>query len=186
MSDKEDLELVKVTLQRLLNQDGFNEVELGLIDAAADGLLHHDKRALAKMLAAATHRSNLWRATLLYLIEYYAKVFEVLRGGKAAVSDLGALIDAQAGMIELLKSQLVGNSRLKTDWGKLGADTLHSRPDGSREKRAKVLEAWATGRYPNKDICAEKEAERLEISFSTARKALRNAPAPLPTSVRSS
>lgn len=179
MSDKEDLEVVKIELLRLLNRDGFNEVELEQINAAAEGLLHVDQRDLAKMAAASLHRSLLWRDVLLYLIEYYAKIFKRLGSGQSAVSDLGRLIDAQAGMIELLKSEIVDKGRLKTDWGKLGADTRHSRPDGSRDMRAKVLEAWASGKYPNKDKCAEKEAERLKISFSTARKALRNAPEPL-------
>jgi hypothetical protein len=178
MGDKEDLEIVKTTLQRLLNRDGFNEFELELINSSSARLLPIDHQELARMCAASEHRSILWRDILLYLIEYYARAFKGVSTGKIAASDVGAMLKEQAGIIEMLESKLAENARLKTDWGKLGADILHSRPHGSREKRGEVLEAWASGRYPNKDKCAEKEALRLKISFSTARKALRNAPQP--------
>jgi hypothetical protein len=61
---------------------------------------------------------------------------------------------------------------------KKGGDALHSRPGGSREKAAKIRAAWATGKYSSRDVCAEQECAALQMSFSSARKALRNTPTP--------
>ena len=58
------------------------------------------------------------------------------------------------------------------------ADALHDQPGGSREKQRLIREAWASGKYTSRDVCAEQECGGLEISFSTARKALRNTPNP--------
>lgn len=61
---------------------------------------------------------------------------------------------------------------------KNGADKLHSKPGGSREKVEKIRAAWATGKYDSRDVCAEQECAAIGMSFSTARKALRNIPKP--------
>jgi hypothetical protein len=61
-----------------------------------------------------------------------------------------------------------------------GAEALHSRPTGSRVKRAQIQMLWASGKYDSRDICAEQECAALGMSFSTARKALRGAPKPSP------
>lgn len=46
---------------------------------------------------------------------------------------------------------------------------------GPINKAKEVLKAiWATGKYSSKDVCAEQESAGLGMSFSTARKALRN------------
>ncbi len=58
------------------------------------------------------------------------------------------------------------------------ANILHSLPGGSREKQQRIREIWASGKYSNRDTCAEQECGALGMSFSTARKALRNTPAP--------
>jgi hypothetical protein len=49
---------------------------------------------------------------------------------------------------------------------------------GSHQKRENIREIWATGRYTSRDICAEQECAALNMSFSTARKALRGTPEP--------
>jgi hypothetical protein len=54
----------------------------------------------------------------------------------------------------------------------------HSKPGGSRAKREAIQAIWASGKYSSRDICAEQECAALEMSFSTARKALRNTPEP--------
>ena len=58
------------------------------------------------------------------------------------------------------------------------ADALHDKPDGNREKQDAIRAAWASGKYSSRDVCAEQEAAGLGMSFSTARKALRNTPTP--------
>lgn len=58
------------------------------------------------------------------------------------------------------------------------ADKRHSKPGGSRAKSEAIREIWATGKYSSRDRCAEEEAAALNMSFSTARKALRGTPDP--------
>ena len=62
--------------------------------------------------------------------------------------------------------------------GKHAADRRHSQPGGSRDKRENIRTIWASGKYSSRDICAEQECAVLRMSFSVARKALRNTPAP--------
>lgn len=61
----------------------------------------------------------------------------------------------------------------KSEKGKKAAEAKHNRVGGSREKRNKILAAWASGKYSSKDICTEQESASLDMSFATARKALR-------------
>lgn len=65
-----------------------------------------------------------------------------------------------------------------SDLARHAANTLHSKPGGSREKRDAIRQAWASGKYSSRDICAEQECAALGMSFSTARKALRGTPDP--------
>ena len=61
-----------------------------------------------------------------------------------------------------------------TNSAKRAADARHSKADGSRDKQEKIRAVWASGKYDSRDICAEQECAALSMSFSTARKALRN------------
>lgn len=67
---------------------------------------------------------------------------------------------------------------IRSKAGKHGADTRHSKPGGSRDKQKKIRSMWASGNYSSRDICAEQECAALDMSFSAARKALRNTPNP--------
>jgi hypothetical protein len=67
----------------------------------------------------------------------------------------------------------------RQQFARLGAESLHSRPGGSREKKREIQRIWASGKYSSRDICAEEECAALGMSFSTARKALRGTPTPL-------
>lgn len=58
------------------------------------------------------------------------------------------------------------------------AHARHNQPGGSRDKRQQIREIWATGKYSSRDRCAEEECAALGMSYSTARKALRNTPEP--------
>jgi hypothetical protein len=42
------------------------------------------------------------------------------------------------------------------------------------EKQNKIREIWGTGKYSSRDLCAEQECAALDMSYSSARKALRN------------
>jgi len=58
------------------------------------------------------------------------------------------------------------------------ADARHSQPGGARERQRAIREIWASGKYTSRDLCAEEEGRALGMSFSAARKALRNTPNP--------
>ena len=57
---------------------------------------------------------------------------------------------------------------------KAAANALHNKPGGSRSKQAAIRIAWQSGKYVSRDVCAEQECAHLDMSFSAARKALRN------------
>lgn len=49
---------------------------------------------------------------------------------------------------------------------------------GTEAAKEAIREIWASGKYSVRDTCAEQEFAALGISYSTARKALRNTPDP--------
>lgn len=62
--------------------------------------------------------------------------------------------------------------------GKANVEKRHNAEGGAHEKREAIRAAWASGKYSSRDICADEECAGLGISYSTARKALRNTPDP--------
>ncbi len=60
------------------------------------------------------------------------------------------------------------------------ANIGHDKPGGSRDKRRQIQNIWATGKYSSRDVCAEQECAKLAVSFSKARKDLRNTLNPNP------
>ena len=58
------------------------------------------------------------------------------------------------------------------------ANALHDLPGGSRDKKRQMREIWASGKYTNRDLCAEQECAALNMSISVARRALNNMPEP--------
>ena len=71
-----------------------------------------------------------------------------------------------------------GSAEWRRQSAKAAADARHDQPGGSREKQRLIRERWASGKYSTRDICAEQECAALDMSFSAARKALRNTPNP--------
>ena len=80
----------------------------------------------------------------------------------------------QAELIEKVKVITKRNQHISA--AKHAANSLHNKPGGSRYKQDKIREIWACGKYSSRDICAEQECAALNMSFSSARKALRNTP----------
>ena len=87
--------------------------------------------------------------------------------------------DVIAYLLALHEKQLTEDSRaLASARGRRAGSALHDAPGGNRAKQAAIREAWSSGKYSSRDICAEQECAVLEMSFSTARKALRHTPDP--------
>jgi len=72
----------------------------------------------------------------------------------------------------------VGSQAWRKQKAKTAAKARHDKPGGSHDMQERMRAAWASGRFTTRDICAEQECAGLGISFSTARKALRNTPEP--------
>lgn len=73
---------------------------------------------------------------------------------------------------------------LRKNRARENAYNLHSKPGGSWEKRDRIRATWASGNFSGRDECAEQECGALGMSFSAARKALRNTPQPNPWPAR--
>ena len=97
------------------------------------------------------------------------------RGLKADKDALLRLVDGDARQ----PSAGVGSVAWRKQTAKAAANARHNRPSGSRDKQRQIREIWATGKYSSRDICADEECAALGMSFSAARKALRNAPKPV-------
>jgi hypothetical protein len=72
----------------------------------------------------------------------------------------------------------VGSPKWRQDIARAAANTRHSKKGGSHDKQSQIKKIWASGKYTSRDRCAEEECGALGISFSAARKALRNTPCP--------
>ena len=116
-----------------------------------------------------------------------------IEGQKLLIESLHLIVEHQRRIIETVKEldKLAGHysnaaEEEEAACGKYqrkqkatkAADVLHDRPGGNREKQKNIREIWASGKYTSRDICVEQECAALGMSFSTARKALRNAPKP--------
>jgi len=77
----------------------------------------------------------------------------------------------------VLRYEIEGESRKAI--AAMASNARHSKPGGSRAKREAIRSAWASGKYTSRDICAEQECAAHGMSFSSARKALRNTPDPM-------
>lgn len=114
------------------------------------------------------------------LVGFGLHVYVRVISGEASVNEATYLFGLASEIIGLLSAgypdedQKDALARL----GRLAANVLHSKPGGSRDKRRMIQEIWKTGKYSSRDICAEQECAALEMSFSTARKALRGTPEP--------
>lgn len=97
---------------------------------------------------------------------------EIERKFFAAVNALPKAVEAaiQAGM-EVSKTKA---SKI----AKAAAKARHSKPGSSLDKQAAIRAIWATGKYANRDLCAEQECAALGMAFGTARRALRGTPDP--------
>jgi hypothetical protein len=103
------------------------------------------------------------------------KISEMIHSEDEGLSAIQDVLNMQP-VNALTLAHLVRLERTRT--ANKGADAKHNKPGGSREKKAKIRAIWADGNFTSRDRCAEEECANLGMSFSAARKALRNAPKP--------
>ena len=104
---------------------------------------------------------------------------ESLAGWRAYVASNPLSAEAVALLLVERNRTLMAAARVSASAkGRAAADALHNSAGGTRDKKAAMQSAWATGKYSSRDRCAEEECAALEMSLSSARKALRNTPKP--------
>lgn len=101
------------------------------------------------------------------------KVIDDLLDGLNLSKDL--LQRTRLGLPSLIEREVAA---ARSSSSKRGANALHDGPLGKRKAKDEIRKIWASGKYSNRDLCAEEECSALDISFSTARKALRGTPDP--------
>jgi hypothetical protein len=103
------------------------------------------------------------------------RISEMIHSGDEGLSSIQEVLNMQP-VNALTLTHLIRLERKRT--AKNGADIRHNKPGGSKEKREKMRAKWAEGNFDSRDRCAEEECGALDMSFSTARKALKNTPDP--------
>lgn len=72
----------------------------------------------------------------------------------------------------------IGSADWRSERARNAANARHSQPGGTLDKQQKIRTEWATGKFRTRDECAEIVCNQIGVSFSAARKALRNTPEP--------
>jgi hypothetical protein len=134
------------------------------------------KVVLDEYQALYAHLNEAHQHALTMLIE------SGLSSRKQAAKLRGLALDLHAAMLDSVRQATATAGAvykgLASKRAKDAADHRHSSPGGAREKAEAMQRAWASGKYSSRDRCAEEECAALGMSFSTARKALRNIPKP--------
>ncbi len=104
---------------------------------------------------------------------FTAEAGNISSKGRMALLDL--LSKSGNGSAQLL---LKGIKLRAVERARRASNARHDKPGGSRDKKKQIQKIWATGKYTSRDICAEEESRALDMSFSAARRALRNTPNP--------
>ena len=89
------------------------------------------------------------------------------------------VVSNETGTVPHPQSELqVGSPEWRKRNARAAANAMHDKPGGSRDKQSQIRAAWESGKYSDRDTCAEQECAALDMPYSTARKALRNTPEP--------
>ena len=137
--------------------DGYF-AELGnksVIDELTDKLKSSNKNTLARVLA---------------------KTILLTQKTTASNGLMGFMIQGASTIIEELPAKITNENNVNR--ASHAANARHNQDGGAREKQEAIRAIWASGKYSARDICAEQECAELDMSFSSARKALRNTPEP--------
>ncbi len=184
---RSDINRVVVPINRLeqWQASGASIADLlaGLLDLHRSGTGCTDvARWEVGMLKGTKHSSHLVLSAdgklALSLASHSIPLAQVLTLDKHGLNaDKHALLRALDGDVRQ-PSAGIGSPVWRRQQAKVAADARHNQPGGSRDKQNQIREIWATGKYSSRDRCAEEECAALDISYSAARKALRNTPDP--------
>lgn len=172
-------QLIRMALDEPRNR---SEVERELVARQAQNLAPLDQQTLASIAAGALLESVRMRSifvNFIHAMHHRDKVTgSQLEACEKWAESCQNLARIECELADLFKDELSARVQSAKERGKKAADALHSAPGGSRTKQQAMRDAWATGKCTSRDRCAEEECGALDMSFSAARKALRNTPDP--------
>lgn len=153
----------KALIERWNKQPGL-QVEAFILAKIAESRLYDLHPTCGGTRGTSSHDDTCSPLETMLFVLGYVEAIEA--------EDFGWVVESNAQVPQ------VGSSEWRKSNAKLAADARHNKPGGSREKRDAIRAIWAGGKYTSRDRCAEEECGALDISFSTARNALKNQPKP--------
>ena len=131
--------------------------------------------AVSEARRAALSLPNVATGLLLDPVE--KKPVHVTQASKSSDSTL--IVSNETSIVPTPPTELkVGSPEWRMRTARAAANALHDKPGGSRDKQTELRNIWASGKYSDRNACAEQECGALRMAFSTARKALANTPDP--------
>ncbi len=107
------------------------------------------------------------------------KISEMIHSEDEGLSSIQEILNMQpVNALTLIHLTKLERSFERSRRGRETANKKHSRPGGSREKKAELRAIWDSGKYDTRIRCAEEEYEALGIGLHTAVKYLANTPEP--------
>ena len=158
--------------------EAFNHKELDVLYAhqVLSGRLGVENEEAQARVIAALEKQVKNSNVLIQTIDETVREFVQLMGSKPKQDDL---FENLISLISSASAQEVKKAKkLASDRGRKAVEARHNKPGGSRDLIKKMQEEWASGNYKSRDLCAEEMCAHLNISYSTARRALRNTPTP--------
>ena len=172
----------KIMSHRKKLQELESKIQEIATEAAATFTLHQ----LAKLYAANEVALNVYRDDLIQALATISDLMAILNGeiqksSKVTLSDkekTQAVLELMKAVGEAAKMGFEQQTHFASLRGRRSVEIRHNKPNGTRDKQKQIRDAWASGKFKTRDICAEQECEDIGMSFSTARRALRNTPNP--------
>ena len=131
------------------------------------------------------HVGSHWKESQDLVKAYRPRLDQVARSLEISADVHAILATAQHALVgihnELRRTKAEGLLKGLDEGPRLNAargGRAKAEKSGFAENKAAIKAAWASGKYSSRDVCAEQEAAALGMSFSIARKALRNTPDP--------
>ncbi len=103
----------------------------------------------------------------------------LLTNAFATIAGMIRVIRAAAGCLGVEWASAVESKAARSATSRNSANARHDKPGGARDKQDAIRALWATGKYSSRDVCADEEWASLQMSRSTARRALINTPEPV-------
>jgi len=138
----------------------------------------HAGSVIARVLDAGGAKLLLPTAPTGMPTDHAKKISEHV-GPESKIADGNQVVSKEAGAVSPQPVGLpVGSPEWRKRTARAAANALHDKPGGSRSRKTELQNIWASGKYSDRNACAEQECGALRMAFSTARKALANTPDP--------